>query len=357
MAPHIEIPTSIREEAAEWWDELYDEEPSATDNREFAAWVSRSPERVEAYLDVVRLQRALGSPRIRWPTAAPEQLIQEAKDAPEESWPPLRSTGATPPPRLRTLPSLRPQWALGLVLMLLVAFGSTWLLLTAPEQYSTRLGEQRSIALKDGSRITLNTASRVEVDFNRSHRGVRLVQGEALFNVTGDAGRPFEVTAGNSVLRVLGTRFNVDMRPRRTTVTVIEGRVAKALHGGTDQGPVLVAGDRLIVDDSGADTIQHGVDVGAVLSWIQRQLVFERRTLGEVADEFNRYNRDRIVIRGDALRREEVSGVFQSNDISSFVGFLANIPGVSIATDRSGAYIVTQQRLEQSTEPPPASRF
>src|SRR3954447_7717022 len=87
MARHIEIPTSIREEAAEWWDRLYDEEPSAADNREFAAWISRSSERVEAYLEVARLHRGLGSPRIRWPTADREELIREAKSAPEDSWP------------------------------------------------------------------------------------------------------------------------------------------------------------------------------------------------------------------------------------------------------------------------------
>jgi transmembrane sensor len=240
--------------------------------------------------------------------------------------------------------------ALGVVLVLLLAFGSTWFLLTAPDRYGTELGEQRSIVLKDGSRITLNTASRIEVDLGRHHRGVRLLQGEALFNVAHDAGRPFEVATGNSVLRVLGTRFDVDVRPLRTIVTVIEGRVARVPPGGGAQGPVLLAGDRLIVEDSGANTIQHGVDVSTALSWIQRQLVFERRPLGEVADEFNRYNRDRIVIRADALRGEEVSGVFQSNDIASFVAFLANIPGVSVTTDRSGAHVVTLQQTKQSRE-------
>jgi transmembrane sensor len=350
MARHIEIPASIREEAAEWWDRLYDEEPSAADNREFAAWILRSSERVEAYLEVARLQRGLGSPRIRWPTADREELIREARSAPEDFWPMPRPTEAMPPQRLRAFPTLRPQWALGVVMVLLVAFASTWLLLTAPDQYSTELGEQRSIALKDGSRITLNTASRIEVDFSRHHRNVRLVQGEALFNVAPDAERPFEVATANSVLRVLGTRFDVDVHTRRMIVTVIEGRVARALQGGDARGPVLVAGDRLIVEDSGANTIQHGVDVGAAISWIQHQLVFERRPLGEVADEFNRYNRDRIVIRGDALRAEEVSGVFQSNDIASFVAFLSNIPGVSVTTDRSGARIVTLQQTGHSKE-------
>ena len=350
MARHIEIPVSIREEAAEWWDRLYDEEPSAADNREFAAWISRSSERVEAYLEVARLQKGLGSPRIRWPTTDREELIREAKSTPEDSWSMPRSTGAQSVQRRRALPSLRPQWALGVVIALLVAFGSSWLLLTRPDQYATELGEQRSIVLEDGSRITLHTASRIEVVLGRHHRAVRLVQGEALFNVAQDAGRPFEVTTGNSLLRVLGTRFDVDVRPRRTTVTVIEGRVARVPPGGGAQGPILVAGDRLIVEDSGANTIQHDIDVGTTLSWIQRQLVYARRPLGEVADEFNRYNRDRIVIRTDALRDEEVSGVFQSNDIASFVAFLSNIPGVSVTTDRSGAHIVTLQQMKQPKE-------
>jgi ferric-dicitrate binding protein FerR (iron transport regulator) len=66
--------------------------------------------------------------------------------------------------------------------------------------------------------------------------------------------------------------------------------------------------------------------------------------LGEVADEFNRYNRAIIEIRSDELRSQEVTGVFQSNDPGSFLAFLSRIPGVAInvSTDNS-RFVVTQE--------------
>jgi transmembrane sensor len=123
---------------------------------------------------------------------------------------------------------------------------------------------------------------------------------------------------------------------------VVEGQVA--LMSGMDRDgrlPTLVAADRLVITAEGPGVARHGVDVAAAISWTQRQLVFEHRPLGEVAEEFNRYNHDRIEIGSDALRQEQITGTFQSNDAASFVSFLANIPGVRIENDGRGGHVVT----------------
>ena len=341
MAQAPDPATSLTEQAAWWWQVFEDGEATAAEHREFAEWVARSPQHVEAYLETAGLHKALRSPSIRWPDDSREQLILDARAAPPEPVA-LQSHAASAPvrPPRATPPRLR--WMLATAAAAFVAFigvAISWTMLGQTKKYVTALGEQRSVMLDDGTRVTLNTASQIEVKLRRTHRSVRLVRGEALFEVAPDAGRPFDVNAGNATVRAVGTQFNVDTRPRQTTVTVIEGRVAYV----SGQVPVLVAGDRLVVGRDGAATMSHGVDVDSALAWTRKQLVFERRPLGEVAEEFNRYNPGRIFIESDSLRAEEVTGTFQSHDPRTFVQFLANIPGVVVSDDGAGGYVITAE--------------
>jgi transmembrane sensor len=247
--------------------------------------------------------------------------------------------------------------------MLLLGLGVALFMLKKPEEFKTELGEQRSVLLADGSRVTLNTASTIEVDLHKGRRRVRLVQGEALFEVAHDTARPFEVRAGNAVIGDVGTQFNVDMRSNGTTVTVVEGQVAvnssRPGQGGAQTahrdpesmsaGLILGANDRIVITPVGLGAPQHGVNVTAAVAWMQRQLMFARRPLGEVAEEFNRYNRDRIDIDSAELKRREITGVFEAKDPASFVAFLSSIPGVEIREGAGGAHIVTLRN--QTTHP------
>jgi transmembrane sensor len=348
MLHDTEVSASICEQAAYWWAVFHDEEATAADHREFAEWVARSPERVEAYLEVARLQQGLSSPGVCWPATPAEILIREARAAPDDV---LRMPGGSMAPAAtsrRGAPTFRMRFAMSLAAALLIGVGTAWFILTSPEVYATKFGEQRSIRLDDGSRITLNTSSKIEVELRKDHRRVRLVQGEALFDVAHDASRPFDVTMPQAVLRVLGTQFAVNIGPRRTTVTVVEGRVAMLSRSEEVQVPILAAADRLVIDAAGGTSVQHGVNVSSALSWTHRQLVFERRPLVEVADEFNRYNRDRIEIRDETLRTQEITGVFQSDDVASFIAFLSDVPGVTVQVDSAGTHVVTFHRSEVS---------
>jgi len=222
----------------------------------------------------------------------------------------------------------------------------------SPEKYETRFGEQRFVRLDDGSGVTLNTASRIEVKLSKGRRVVRLFQGEALFDVAHDAARPFDVYTGKTILRAVGTRFDVDVRPSRTTVTVVEG-VVSVTHGLADalplgNTPLLRASDRVVIESSGPGTPQHGVRLDEATAWTHQQLIFKRRTLGEVADEFNRYNHERIVIDSPELRAQEITGVFKANDPASFVEFLSNLPGVHIKEDGTRGHVVTRDEAEES---------
>ena len=106
---------------------------------------------------------------------------------------------------------------------------------------------------------------------------------------------------------------------------------------------MLNASDRVVIGPAGAAAPEHGVHLDAVTSWTQRKLIFEHRALGEVAEEFNRYNRERIVIESERLRAEEITGVFQSNDPDSFIAFLSGIPGVRIRDEQNGHVVVLDE--------------
>ena len=337
---------SISQQAADWWVVLHNANPSAPEKREFVEWVARAPECVEACLRVAQVHAAVSRADVRWPETSAAELVRDALAAPEDSVVPLRPRV----PRKREEEHRRPalRWVAGLAASVLVAASlGWWLMLTRPEQYETKLGEQHSVLLADGSRVTLNTSSKIEVSLRADHRGVQLLQGEALFEVTHDAQRPFDVYAGNVVVRAVGTRFDIDRRATCTAVTVVEGRVAMVAAGSrTGTLPVLSARDRVIVDSAGPGTVENDVNLAETTAWTQHQLVFHHRPLGEVADEFNRYNVGRIQIRSPLLREQEVTGTFRSNDVASFATVLAGITGVHVVDDGAGGYVVTSDAPE-----------
>jgi transmembrane sensor len=221
-----------------------------------------------------------------------------------------------------------------------------------PQRFETAIGEQRSVVLGDGSLVTLNTASVVEVRITNERRIVSLLAGEALFQVAQDRTRPFDVTSGDTTVRAVGTQFNVERRASGTTVTVVEGRVAVLTIPASKQTAAeskpLEAGEQLTLSPLRPRQIVH-TDVTTAIAWTQRKLIFDRRRLGEVAEEFNRYNRQVIEIQSAELRSQEVTGVFQANDPSAFLRFLARIPGVTIdiSADHS-RFVVTQQNEQVS---------
>jgi transmembrane sensor len=87
--------------------------------------------------------------------------------------------------------------------------------------------------------------------------------------------------------------------------------------------------------------LEHDVNLDELTAWTRHQLVFHHRPLGDVADEFNRYNVGRIEIRSPSLRKQQMTGTFRSNDVASFMAVLAGTPGVQVVDDGTGGYIVT----------------
>jgi transmembrane sensor len=344
MARDTALTPSIMQEATHWWVVFHTDDASSADHQEFAAWISRSPERVEAYLRVAQLDHTLKVSKIEWPATPTERLVREARTVPRDDFELRRDQTAFVPERTRRWLT-PPRLASGFAAACLIAAGFLWIMLTRPVELQTKLGEQRSVQLEDGSHVTLNSQTKVEIEMRKNRRLVRLLRGEALFEVNHDAPRPFEVVTDRATLKDVGTQFDVDVRTERTAITVVEGRVEVMPSNGSQSAGVtrsiLSVADRLVIGPTGIGTLERDVNVRDAIAWTQHRLIFQRRPLREVAAEFNRYNSDQIRIESADLGDQTITGVFASNAVRSFVSFLAGIPGVQVRDDRDGNHVVT----------------
>jgi transmembrane sensor len=159
-----------------------------------------------------------------------------------------------------------------------------------PVVYATAPGETRTVALADGSRIVLNSGTRLSVALTNQRRSVTLDRGEAAFAVAHDPARPFVVAAADRQIRDIGTEFNVLRTDGRLTVTVRQGVVAvdpaPQAQGETMQ---LTAGQQLVHAEGQAASTIAAVDPEHAFAWRAGRLVYQDRPLGEVAADLGRY--------------------------------------------------------------------
>ncbi len=179
---------------------------------------------------------------------------------------------------------------------------------------ATGVNEVRATDLPDGSRVLLNASTALALDFSAAERGVRLLSGQALFNVARDPDRPFIVTAADGRTRALGTAFDVDMQPDGVVVTVVEGGVTVAVREGS---VTLRADQSLRYDALGRAIGPRTVNADSITAWRRGKLIFDRRPLVEVVAELQRHTHARIIIASGRLKGLEVTGVFELADPGS----------------------------------------
>lgn len=188
----------------------------------------------------------------------------------------------------------------------------------------TAVGETRTVSLPDGSTAELNTASAIAVDFGPDGTGprrVRLLRGEAAFDVVKNPDRPFLVAAGGGTSRVLGTVFTVRAMGDGASVTLLEGRVAvSAAAGGAET--VLTPNQRIRYGAARGLGDVEPVDPRSAAAWRRGKLVFHDRALGDVIDELNRYHAGLIRLTDAGLRQRRVNGVFDTRDPVAVVAVL-----------------------------------
>lgn len=234
-----------------------------------------------------------------------------------------------------------------------VAIVSTWATVrqNGTEIIETRVGENRTVMLSDGSKISLGGRSRLEVAFRPEHRELTLSSGEALFSVAKDPRRPFLVRAGTATVTAVGTQFNVRRGSDRVIVSVIEGRVlvqptapivllpwlgnlerfAPIKTNGSSEP--LEAGQRTVVNRSGFGETVQLPDVSVDTRWRNGQLSFEDEPLRNVIEDVNRYARKPIVIDDVDTAQLRISGTLLSEHIDGWIASLATAFGIEASED------------------------
>ena len=201
--------------------------------------------------------------------------------------------------------------------------------------HATALGENKTVALSEGSRITLNTATRLRTGVGAAVRQVVMERGEAYFNVAPDRARPFVIQTPRASITVLGTRFAVRIDGAAMQVLVEEGSVRVAQDGkevvlGANGSADLGAG-RMVVS-----TKSQG-EVHTRLGWREGRLILDQMSLGQAAAEFNRYNQRKIVVTDPALAAMGIGGSFAPTNVDGFARLLEQ--GFGLRVERGGADI------------------
>jgi transmembrane sensor len=309
--------TQIYDEAGEWFVECRAGDLDDASLKKFNRWLRKSPEHLSAYLEIAAIWNEGPSldPSNKWDVQA--LLAQAAQDT-DNVVALARASQRRPAARRLSVSAI----AASVAAFILVVGAAAWLMSSPDPTYQTAIGEQRSLALADGTTVDLNSRSRIQVRYNRHERTVDLLEGQALFNVAKEVERPFVVRSGALQFRALATQFDLYKKSGGTVVTVVAGRVAV-------QGTVLAAGEQAVVTPETVRRAEHP-DVAGALAWTQRRIVFESASLTEVATEFNRYNQRELVIDGPAAANLHISGVFSSTDSASLIRFLRQRPGLRI---------------------------
>jgi transmembrane sensor len=322
--------------AEQWFVRLRAPDCTEAERLEFERWKATDPDNAAGYTDVERLyERTLA-------LRADPEVSRATQDA-------LRRSER----RVATQGRVTPHWfgrlsiaATGLAaLVVAVVFLNQWHSpqAVAEVRYATRVGERLSIVLQDGSTMLLDTATAVVARVGPTERYVRLLTGQAQFQVVHSDQTPFTVDVGTSTIRDIGTQFTVRSDEGRVAVTVSEGSVEVSdlsARDGFRHAEILAAGERLEYSEGDPQWIKRPVDVKLLTGWTTGDLSFADEPLPSVLREMNRYTIHHVRIGDARLNSVRIGGVFHAGDQQSFVLALQTGWSLRAEKDRGGDTIL-----------------
>jgi transmembrane sensor len=289
--PRYPAPTdqdAIAEQAMTWFVRLRAESVTPVERLQFQVWCRTNPAHRQAYQETSAF----------WDDSDFNAALGTAALSPPKQLPARRQAGIG---RLaRPLSAI----AAGIALVAIIYRPtlSCW-----QADYCTGIGEIKTVQLADGSRVTLNSASAISVDWRNGQRHIQLMHGEALFDVQRDPQHPFIVDAHYSNTKVLGTQFVVREDLLGDSVSVVSGVVEVSRNR---QNPtILKANDSITVDTERSSEIRR-TPPNSATAWLKGSASFDNAPLSEVIVELSRYRRGSLLIADDALKNLKVSGRF-----------------------------------------------
>ncbi|WP_051174588.1 FecR family protein [Thauera phenylacetica] len=353
--------------AATDWHTRREQGLSAIEEAEFQSWRAAHPAHASAWAQVdesIRLLRSvpaervahLCTPRRGSPVNQPERPTQQGTDTPPTEQKQRPHNG----PRRSPAPSARSWWPRGfgagvaaLCGVCTMAAGIAWYQWTQPtfaSTYAAKQGQRLDVPLPDGSHLTLDADTRLEVSLYRSRREVRMAHGQAMFTVAPDTAKPFDVLAGPARVTVVGTRFAVrymkdgadagtvnvaveDGRVRVADVTIDARDQSSPLHPHSVE---LSAGQGVQVSLSGQMSQVSSISPASVAPWRQGLVRFTNTPLSDAVHELERYHATRLVIRDPEVAALRIGGSYQIGRPDMFAGVLPQILPVRLVALADG---------------------
>lgn len=202
--------------------------------------------------------------------------------------------------------------------------------------YLTDAGESIRQTLPDGSTVTLNTATAIATDFSGGIRQVRLLRGEAFFDVAPDAAHPFVVETRFGRVRVTGTQFSVRLDEDAALVVLREGHVRVEDADGAQRADLL-PGEMVQILAEGLTPVRQG-DVPDRLAWLDGRIEIHDQPLAMAMAELGRYRGGRVTLLAPGAGDIPVSGIFTTSDPEAAIRTLAGAAGLRVR-QAPGGYV------------------
>lgn len=341
---NAETDAELAQQAAQWLVQLSDDaEDEQQITKEFEAWKSTSARHARIAEEMAQLIQNVQSIRqsADGDTRAAHAALQAAAQQKEGRRKRAKPYGPT------------------LIIAMTLATG-TWLALqTVPVGYlladvRTSTGEWDSQTLADGTRISLNGRSAVNLHYDEKRRTLELVQGDILVDVAKDASRPFVVQTKHGSIRALGTRFIVSRQPDSTVLSMIESSVAVRTADelrqvdaatGNIAATQVNAGERVVITEHGISPVQAFDANLSESAWQQRQFIVEDQPLAAVLDELARHRTGHIHYSRVQIEDVRISAVLPLDDTDKALKLLSkSLPKLRIRTITPLLVMVDMQR-------------
>ena len=197
--------------------------------------------------------------------------------------------------------------------------------------FATASNERRDVRLPDGSLAALDRNSAIAVDFSDTRREVRLLRGQAFFDITPDRSKPFNVQVQSLDVTVTGTAFNVDLESNTIEVAVQHGSVKVSERDSQRLlNPGLIAGQRLDVDRYSGQARLLAQPASRVATWRNNQLIADNARLGDMVDELQRYLPGKVWLKDPQLAELRITGVYDTRNPQAALQAMAQPHGAHV---------------------------
>lgn len=360
--PDVEpaLPEEVRAAAACWVAQLHDEERHPDLEARVDVWLGESDQHRLAFARLTRAWERAGKLQSHGSSAVSGGRVTGGREAARA--------------QVRTRRHVAP-WATLVAATLVLAVGAA-VYTFDDHAIVSGIGERRVRLLPDGTRVALNTNTRIEVNYKKAERRIRLVRGEARFDVAEHANWPFVVSVDGEEIRALGTSFIVRHEDASiggneagkggdadVAITLVEGRISVATGAGNDaavssriedavartgaaelrdsQAPaaeqILAPGERLLISRQRGSSVDRP-DLTRLTAWQQGRVEYDATPLAEAVTEMNRYSKSHIVVLDSKIAGLRIGGVFRAGDRDEFVRIVA--AAFALKVERRGDDIV-----------------